>query len=59
MQLREQGIDGDYLTAGRMGERLDDTHKLAEVDDELWLRVRGRGDDGRDRGRREARSGGG
>ena len=43
MRLKEQGINGDYLTAGRMGERLDEARRVSEVEGELWLRVRGAG----------------
>ena len=42
-QLASMGIDGDYLTNGRMGERLDDAERLSDIDGELWMRVRGRG----------------
>ena len=41
--LAGRGIDGDYLTAGRLGDRLDEARLLSDVADELWLRVRGRG----------------
>jgi hypothetical protein len=42
-QLASMGVDGDYLTNGRMGERLDDAERLSDIDGELWMRVRGRG----------------
>ena len=42
-QLTSMGIDGDYLTNGRMGERLNDAERLSDMDGELWMRVRGRG----------------
>ena len=42
-QLCAKGIDGDFLRAGRMGERLDDAQRLVDVSDELWLGVCGRG----------------
>ena len=42
-QLCDKGIGGDFLRAGRMGERLDDAQRLEEVEAELWLGVRGRG----------------
>ena len=42
-QLASMGVDGDYLTHGRMGERLDDAERLSDIDGELWMRVRGRG----------------
>lgn len=45
------GIWGDYLAEGSQGERLDDARRLSGIDNELWLRVRGRG------GARAAREG--
>ena len=42
-QLASMGVDGDYLTNGRMGERLDAAERLSDIDGELWMRVRGRG----------------
>ena len=31
-QLASMGVDGDYLTNGRMGERLDDAERLSDID---------------------------
>ena len=43
VQLESLRIDGDYLTDGRHGSKLDGCELLSSIDNQLCLRVRGRG----------------